>query len=69
MSHHISINDPAEITYWILHNPETNRYLSGITEPGQITEASEAWEFHIVTTTMQQWIDECILLNIEYEQI
>lgn len=69
MSHHISINDPAETTYWILHNPDNNRYLSGITQPGQTTEASDAWEFHMVTTTPQQWVDECILLNIPYEDI
>ncbi len=68
MTHHISINDPAELTYCILHNPNNNRYLSGITEPGQTTEASDSWEFHIVTTNQEQWIEECLLLDIPYEQ-
>ena len=69
MSHHININSPIEITYWILHNTDNNRYLSGVTDPGQTTDASDTWELHMVTTNMQQWIDECILLNISYETI
>ena len=48
---------------------ETSMTLSGLTDPGQTTDASDAWELHMVTTNMQQWIDECLLLNISYETI
>lgn len=59
----ITIN-PNEKTYWILFHGVDNRYLAGITEANEVTEASDAWTVHLLTTTEQQWLSECSNLNI-----
>ncbi len=64
MSHHININPISGSTYWILHNHTNNRYVSGVTEAGQVTNASDDWNIHLQTEDLEIWTNECISLNI-----
>jgi hypothetical protein len=67
MSHHVYINAATNIQYWILYNATNDRYLSGITEIGQITEANDRWSLHLSTEDVDEWTDECLSLGISHD--
>lgn len=64
MSHHINISPVSGVMYWILHNESANRYVSGVTETGQVTNASDNWHIHMETDDLELWTNECLTLNI-----
>lgn len=64
MSHHVNISPASGVSYWILHNEINNRYVSGVTETGQVTNASDDWNIHIETNDIEIWTNECETLNI-----
>lgn len=68
MSSHIDIGNQIDKFYWILYNTESSRYLSGITEPGQKTEASHDWSIFLNTTDQEEWITECENLSIPHDE-
>jgi hypothetical protein len=64
---HIDINANNASIYWILQNLINSQYMSGITDIGQITEASDDWSLYFSTTNREHWETQCLALNIPYE--